>query len=126
MTWTLVHSVLAVSTVVAMVLFGLAMGLLTTLRNSNKDLRDRVGDLEKDRDEDEKHIAQLEADNTVLKRIATGEVQWQALSDLLDQHHKESMTAWNEIKAAISATHTAVERDASRPDGSSAGPSSGS
>lgn len=105
---------LAVALVVTTGLLGLQQGTVRTLRGSNGDLRSSVGDLEREREilretiatertETTSKIAELQSAVEVLGKTVTGEAHLVALQDMLDHHHTESMTALNEIKAALMA-----------------------
>ena len=109
--------ILGVTTVIGTVLAALVYGGLRTLRSTNSDLRDRVGDLEKGREADRTtiaeqatHIAQQDTEIEALKSLVTGRVEWVAVSDLLEQHHTEANGHW-------STTETYLDRIAAILEG---------
>jgi hypothetical protein len=87
----------AASVIVALATFaGLALqrGVVTSVREQNADYERRIVFLEAAGARDQATIAQQSADLAALQRIVTGEVQWQAISDLLDHHHKAAQEQW--------------------------------
>lgn len=90
----LLTAVFSATTVVAATLAALAYGVMRTLRDSNGDLRGRVTDLEKDRADRDAKIAELSGLYVAAKEIATGEVHWHALVDLLSQHQIDAKAHW--------------------------------
>ncbi len=92
----LLTTVFGITTVIAAGLAGLVYGAQRTLRESNSDLRNRVGDLEKDRAERDAKIAELTALYETAKQIATGEVQWQVVVDLMTAHQKDAKAHWTQ------------------------------
>jgi septal ring factor EnvC (AmiA/AmiB activator) len=83
---------------------GLQRGRLTNLRDQLDDERKESTSLRDQRDERDRQITELKAarseDKTRIKdletvvKIATGEVHWQAISDLLDHHHATDQRHW--------------------------------
>jgi hypothetical protein len=84
---------------------GLMRGTLTTLRSSNDDLRNRVSDLEKDRVEKTAELAEVRSENRTLKAMVTGRVEWTAISDQLEEHHRQSLGAWKRMDANLTKIH---------------------
>lgn len=85
------------SVIVALATFaGLALqrGIVTSVREQNADYERRIMFLEAAGERDQATITQQAADLAALQRIVTGEVQWQAISDLLDHHHKAAQEQW--------------------------------
>lgn len=85
------------SVIVALATFaGLALqrGVVTSLREQNNDYERRIVFLEAAGARDQLTIAGQVSDLSALQRIVTGEVQWQAISDLLDHHHKAAQEQW--------------------------------
>ena len=91
---------------------GLMKGSLSNLRSSNDDLRARVGDLEKDRVEKTAELAAVRSENRTLKAMVTGKVEWTAISDQLEDHHRESLGAWKRIDANLTKIHGDLTRGA--------------
>ena len=95
------QTVLAITTIIGVALAGLQRGVVTNLRETNKDLRDRNGDLEKERDEavrgwDAERVksTNLESDLGALGRVVTNEVQILALGEQLGDYHEEAKGFW--------------------------------
>lgn len=106
--------VLAVFTIIATALVGILFGSLKTLRDTANDLRARVSDLEKERAEDKAKIAEEEAKSKILQSMVTGKVEWVALTDQLEEHHRQALGQWakadNHLSAIPGAVHDAVEQ----------------
>lgn len=66
----------------------LLLTITSTLRASNGDLRDRVGDLETSLKDEEATTKVLKADLAALQKVVTGEVQLNAILTLLESHDK--------------------------------------
>ena len=88
------QSVLAITTIIGVALAGLQRGVVTNLRETNKDLRDRAGDLEKERDEEQAENKKLKSDLEALGRVVSNEVQIAAFGERLDEHHQEAKGYW--------------------------------
>jgi hypothetical protein len=82
---------------------GLMRGTVANLRASNDDLRLRVGDLEKERSEDRASLAEVRGENALLRSMVTGKVEWVALTDQLEEHHRQALKHWSKIAAGIEA-----------------------
>lgn len=81
---------------------------IQALREDNEDLRARIMDQERElvilKATKETHTTQiqhLEAENQLLANMITQRANVEALSDLLEMHHKESLQAWKNIQKAI-------------------------
>lgn len=98
---TAVLAVLAITVTITTALVGLQIGTVRTLRESNKDLRDRVTDLEKERLEDKAENAELHSENQLLKAMVTGKVEWIAVTDQLEDHHRDAMAHWSTTEARL-------------------------
>lgn len=84
---------------------GLMRGTLGNLRASNEDLRARVSDLEKDRVEKTAALAEVSSENRTLKAMVTGKVEWTAISDQLEEHHRQSLASWLAIGQRLEVIH---------------------
>lgn len=84
---------------------GLMRGTLGTLRASNDDLRSRVTDLEKDRVEKTAKLAEVQSENRTLKAMVTGKVEWTAISDQLEDHHRQALASWKSIGTSLEQIH---------------------
>lgn len=94
----------AASVLVALATFvGLALqrGVLTSVREQNGDYEKRIKFLEDQRDRDKQTIKDQTNDIASLQRIVTGEVQWQAISDLLEHHHKDAVQHWTRAEELL-------------------------
>jgi hypothetical protein len=110
----LLTTVFGVTTVIAATLAALGYGVLRTLRESNGDLRARVSDLEKDRSERDARIAELTGLYETARQIATGEVHWQALVDLMAEHQVDAKAHWRrelEMLAVLGEARTHWARE---------------
>lgn len=105
MDWELLKSissgVFVVTTIVVGGLLGLVYGDQKRLRTAAEDLRHRVDDLESERAADKVKIAErdgkiAERDGEValLKTVVTGKVEWLALTDQLEEHHRQALAYW--------------------------------
>lgn len=94
----LLSAVLTITTLIAAGLAGLMLGSLRTLRDNNSDLQARVTILEDKVQERDAEIAILTSDREALARVVTGEAHLNALTDLLTEHHQQSMASWQGMK----------------------------
>ena len=110
--WGLIRSVIltvfGVTTIAATAGLGLMFGSLRTLRDTANDLRLRVSDLEDERAKDRERNAELESENKVLKTMVTGKVEWIALTDQLEDHHRQTMIWWRQADETMAAILTEV------------------
>jgi predicted nucleic acid-binding Zn-ribbon protein len=88
------QTALAVLTLASLAGLGLMRGVVTGLRESLKDSRERITDLEKGRVEDRATIESQKHEIASLRRIVTGEDQLREIADKLDSHHEEAKTHW--------------------------------
>lgn len=88
---------LAIISLTTLAGMGLMRGTVTGLRESNGDLRVRVKDVEEGRAADKIKLAELEGENRLLQAMITGRVDWVAISDLLEEHHRQSLRRWTSI-----------------------------
>lgn len=105
---TVILGVLAVTTTITTALVGLQIGTVRTLRESNKDLRDRVTDLENERLNDQSKIVardglirERDSEIKLLRAMVTGKVEWVAVTDQLENHHHESIDHWKATEAKL-------------------------
>jgi len=122
---SVILSVMTVATIIATAGVGLMFGSLRTLRDTANDLRSRVTDLEKERAEDKGANAELKAENKLLTSMVQGKVEWVALTDLLEEHHRQAIVKWDltdkhltVIEKAIARTLAAIERAVKNTGGS--------
>lgn len=69
---------------------------LKVVREQNGDLRADVADKDRRHEEDQRRINKMLADIEALRGLVTNEVLVQAISDLLDHHHRRSEEQWGE------------------------------
>jgi hypothetical protein len=87
----------AVLGVIALVSSGIAsllLGSLKTLRESNADLRDRVGDLEKENNRNIAEIVLLKNDRDALARVVRGDDRLEEMVSKQDEHHVAALEHW--------------------------------
>ena len=108
--------VLAVTTLVAAAFAGLMIGTQRTLRDSNADLRDRVKDLEDERKVDKATIARIDAADKekageikMLTSMIQGRVDWTAISDQLEEHHRQALSYWERSEQHLSGIEAALK-----------------
>lgn len=89
---------IAVATFVGL---GLQRGIVISLREQTGDYEKRIAFLEAERTRDQATINQQRGDLAAMQRVVTGEVQWQAISDLLDHHHKRAEEQWRRHEALL-------------------------
>jgi hypothetical protein len=82
-------------------------------------LRERVDDLTKEntalkdgRVEDKATIAQLTSDIDAVRRSITGEVHWQAISEVLDHHDAAAREHWEREEHILTQVRDALARAA--------------
>ena len=97
----IITGVLSITTIIATALVGVLFGSLKTLRDTANDLRSRVSDLEKERTEDRAEIAEAHSENKVLKALVTGKVEWVALTDQLEEHHRQALGVWVKFEGLL-------------------------
>lgn len=114
MDWDAVQKVLTpVLFVVVLIASGAAGAMfisLRTLRESNEDLRNRVGDIEKERADLRADVADKDGRIRVLESVVTGEVHWAALTDQLEAHHKFAVERWDKTTETLAAIREALEQ----------------
>lgn len=106
---SIVTGVLSVATIISTALVGVLFGSLKTLRDTANDLRNRVGDLEKERAEDKATIAEKDAESRILKSMVTGKVEWIALTDQLEEHHRQALSWWKHADGQLEAIPAALQ-----------------
>lgn len=111
----IVLAVMAIMVTITTALVGLQIGTVRTLRESNRDLRDRVADLEKERLEDraeiverDGRIAEKDSEISLLRAMVTGKVEWIAVTDQLEGHSREALTHWKATEERLDEILTAL------------------
>lgn len=80
--------------------YGLQRGRVSNLREQLEDERKETSSLKEQRTERDRQISDLQA----VVRIATGEVHSQAILDLLEQHHSDSLRVASRSERASERT----------------------
>lgn len=106
----LLTTVFTVTTIIAAAFAGLQRSVVQSLREANKDLRDRDADREKTEIADKAKIASLESDIAALSRVVTGEVHLTALGDKLDEQHVEARQHWAQDLQLSRETLAAIKK----------------
>lgn len=96
---TIVSIIFPILTIVAGGVAILAYGSNKVLRDTGADLRQRVEDLEGERDSIRARADSAAAELKVWQKAVTGEVQLAAILDLLGDHHRESVAEWAKNRA---------------------------
>jgi predicted nucleic acid-binding Zn-ribbon protein len=106
--WNIVALASAVVSVATGAGYGLQRGRVVSLREDLSDARekiaeqrDEIDDLKEDRATDRATIKKQAGDISVLQRVVTGEVHWQAISEMLDHHHETAEKHWNNTEDSI-------------------------
>jgi len=88
----------AVFGVIALVASGIStllLGSLKTLRDSNADLRARVGDVEEKNNRLMAEVVMLKNDRDALARVVRGDDRLDELVAKQDAHHRDAIEHWN-------------------------------
>jgi predicted nuclease with TOPRIM domain len=112
-----IGALLLVGAAAALVRGSYSKARIQALREDNEDLRARVSDLEgtvasnRSREANtEQRLSHVEEENKLLKDMVTQRANVEAMLDLLEHHHSESMAAWNRIVDAIETGQDDGER----------------
>lgn len=108
--WNVVAAAAAVVAIATVAGLGLQRGVTSGLRESLaesrakiEEQRGEIDDLKKDRADDRALIAQLNSDLAVLRPLVTGEIHWQAISDMLEHHHETAEKHWATVEGTLGA-----------------------
>lgn len=88
----------------------LQYSIVTTLRASNTDLRERVKELEDKEKRAEATIAAQVVELGLWQKTVTGEVHLIAITDLLEHHHAETVRIWAEVQATLAQLTSALAK----------------
>jgi hypothetical protein len=88
-------------------------GNTKVLRETNGDLRARLGDVEAKLAEETLRHEVTRADLAALGRVVTGEAHWVAIEDQLGTHHKAVTTRLDRI---VKLVHEIIDALRKRPD----------
>jgi hypothetical protein len=87
----------------------LQFSVMTTLRASNADLRERVKELEDKDTRSDVKIAGQNAELAALGKVVTGEVHLVAITDLLEHHHAESVRIWGDVQKTLTHVDKTID-----------------
>jgi hypothetical protein len=115
----IISGVLAVVSIVSAALVGVLVGTQKTLRDTVADRGVRIEDLEKEQArKDSEHAKELAAreselteansENRILKSMVTNKVEIVALTDLMDEHHRQATHTWASIDGHIEQIPTRI------------------
>lgn len=117
--WNVIAAAAAIVSIATVAGFGLQRGRVTAVRTDLGEAykkieaqRGEIDDLKQDRAEDRTLITQQANDIRVLQSVVTGEVHWQAISDLLDHHHAEAQQHWTTAEAVLTEIRDTLRRPA--------------
>lgn len=85
---------------------GLMRGQLQLLRDSRDDLQTRVTILETERTTIRTELTEVKSENKLLNAMVTGKVEWTAISDQLEEHHRQALASWKNIGDRLDVIHT--------------------
>jgi hypothetical protein len=115
--WNVVAAAAAIVAIATVAGLGLQRGYTISLREQLGSAREEIeaqrGQIEvmkQERAEDRTLIAKQASDITTLQRVVTGEVHWQAISDLLDHHHAESQQHWVKAEQVLTEIRDYLRR----------------
>jgi hypothetical protein len=86
-------------------LVGLMRERLANQGASIEEFRGRVGDLERERVTLRADLSEVQSENRVLKAMVTGKVEWTAISDQLEEHHRQAIVQWAGINQRLDTIH---------------------
>lgn len=80
------------------------------LREQLDDSRKQITSLKEERTEHAAVMARQASDIDALRRVVTGEVHWQAISEVLDDHHSSAQMHWLKDEDLLEKILDAVRR----------------
>lgn len=100
--WNIIAAAAAIVSIATVAGYSLQRGRVISLREDVSDARAKIeeqrgeiDDLKGDRATDRATIGRQASDIAVLQRVVTGEVHWQAISEMLDHHHDTAEKHWS-------------------------------
>lgn len=97
----IIAGILFVATVIATAVVGVLFGTNKTLKDTVDARGTRISDLEGEVVRKESETAELRSETSILKSMVTGKVELVALSDLLDEHHRQATIQWANIDGHV-------------------------
>lgn len=73
---------------------GLQRGRVTNAVAQLREAREQIEALRSERDDLKAKLTEVSADLAALGRVVRGEVHWQAITDQLDDHHRQVLAHW--------------------------------
>lgn len=106
MDWQNVLGIAAIIIAVGSIsLVGLMRERLANQGAALDEFRDRVGDLERERVSLRSEVSEVQSENKVLKAMVTGKVEWTAISDQLEDHHRQALQQWAGMNQRLDMIH---------------------
>jgi hypothetical protein len=117
--WNVVAAAAAVVAIATVAGLGLQRGYTVSLREQLGSARNQIDaqraeidELKRERVEDMAALARQSNDIAVLQRVITGEVHWQAISELLDFHHQSAESHATRIENSLGTILDELRRTA--------------
>lgn len=89
---------------------GLTRSHVSGLREARDDLQKRVDFLEKERAEIRAELVEVKSENKLLDAMVKGKVEWVAISDLLEEHHRQALQQWTGMNTRLDTIHADLGR----------------
>lgn len=106
--WNVVAAAAAVVAIATVAGLGLQRGYTITLREQLGSAREQIeaqrtelNEMKQERSKDKAAIDRHRNDIATLQRVVTGEVHWQAISELLDFHHQSAESHATRIETTL-------------------------
>ena len=99
--------------VIALLVGGLATlnrEAVKTLRETNKDLSDRIVVLESNEKRNQAEIDKLREENKTLRTLVTNEVKLGVIERLIETHHKEAVAYWASLGGRMDKILSEMEK----------------
>lgn len=101
---TVVSVVFPVLTIIVSGACLLLFATTSTLRATNGDQGERIKVLEGEQARDKALITGQASEIAALQKVVTGEVQLQAIADVLDHHHAQAVQMWGRVDQVLDHT----------------------
>jgi hypothetical protein len=95
----------AITAIGAITFVGLMRERLANQGKAIDEFRGRVGDLEKERMDLRAQLGEAQSETKVLKAMMTGKVEWVAISDQLEEHHRQALAQWAGMNTRLDMIH---------------------
>jgi len=69
--------------------------------DAREEIREQVRLREVEREKARVKVQDVEAENAILRSALTGEVHWQAISEMLDHHHETAAHHWDVVERRV-------------------------